>query len=576
MGLAACESNDSSSSSSPATDTSALALSSTTWNHDATNDVYYQLGKIYVATPAAADYETLGVYVPGEYFTATANSDGTYTTTISTSGSVGNYTAATAPIVFPVNTPGYSAQKPPTEYSYDDASSYLEAGFVYVLAGVRGKDSNTDSYTGNAPWGVTDLKAAVRYVRYNADVIPGDKGGMFVFGHSGGGAQSAIVGASGDSELYTPYLESLGAAMSTADGEAISDAIAGAMCWCPITSLDYADAAYEWNMGQFASTDTRAPGTWTAAFSSDLADAFATHLNDLGLEDESGQVLTLTRSPSGRYLAGSYYDHVLAAVDTSLNRFLSYTTFPYTPSNSFTAGFSGGSVGGNTPTDPPTDPPSVPGGDSSQTSTTYQSVEEYIAHLNTDSTWVQYDAASGTAKVVSLEGFVKSQKPPTKAVGAFDGVDRSATENVVLGLGAEGLHFAPVSHDVIAAGQEEYADLSGWDSTYGASEYELDFEETDSTGQDVTSRLGMYDPMYFLSDHYDGYGSSTVAPHWRIRTGIQQGDTASTVEINLAAALRNHGRTVDFATVWGEGHTPAEETGEAADGFIAWVQESLA
>ena len=33
---------------------------------------------------------------------------------------------------------------------------------------MRGKDSNTDAYTGNALWGMTDLKVAVRYLRYNA------------------------------------------------------------------------------------------------------------------------------------------------------------------------------------------------------------------------------------------------------------------------------------------------------------------------------------------------------------------------------------------------------------------------
>ena len=38
--------------------------------------------------------------------------------------------------------------------------------------------------------------------------------------------------------LYTPYLEEIGAVSDQ------SDAIAGSMCWCPITNLDSADAAY--------------------------------------------------------------------------------------------------------------------------------------------------------------------------------------------------------------------------------------------------------------------------------------------------------------------------------------------
>lgn len=319
LGLAGCTTSSGASSSASGTTTSTtLTFDAKAWNYDATNDVYWQIGKTYVASPGAKDYETLGIYVPGKYLTATKNSDGTtYTAEVNSSGQVGDYTATTAPIVFPVNTPGYAAQKPPTSYSYDSASSYLKAGFVYVAAGLRGKDSNSDSYTGNAPWGVTDLKAAVRYVRYNTGVLPGDKDRIFVFGHSGGGAQSSVMGASGDAEAYTPYLTSLGAAMTDPSGKTLSDAIAGVMAWCPITSLDYANAAYEWNMGQFASTGTRASGTWTAAYSRDLASAFGEYVNKLGLRDAVGASLSLAKSGTGLYLSGSYYDHVVSVLTTS-------------------------------------------------------------------------------------------------------------------------------------------------------------------------------------------------------------------------------------------------------------------
>jgi phage baseplate assembly protein gpV len=212
----------------------------------------------------------------------------------------------------------------------------------------------------------------------------------------------------------------------------------------------------------------------------------------------------------------------------------------------------------------------------SASSTTYDTVRDYIDHLNSDGAWVDYDASSGKATVLSLAGFVTSQKPPTKDVGAFDSIDRSATENVVLGLGEDGLHFAEVSDDVIAANQDRYATLSGWDAAYGADQYASDFAESDDAGQDVLTRVDAYNPMYFLSDHYDGYQSSNVAPHWRIRTGIMQGDTASTIEINLALALANLGiKNVDFATVWGQAHTMAERTGDATTNFIAWVTERV-
>ncbi len=584
LGLAACTSSDSDSSSASNTKSSSgtpsLTFSGKAWNYDATNDVYYQIGRYYVAKPAAEDYETLGVMVPGKYLKGTKNSDGTYTAAVDASGKVGGFTASTAPIVFPVNTPGYAAQKPLTAYSYDDVSAYLKAGFVYVHAGLRGKDSNTSSYTGNAPWGVTDLKAAVRYLRYNASLIPGDKDRIVCFGHSGGGAQSAIMGASGDSELYTPYLKSLGAAMTDANGKTISDAIAGAMCWCPITTLDYANASYEWNMGQFASTDTRAAGTWTKSYSTDLAKAFAAYQNKLGLKDSSGRLLRLDKSTAGVYLTGSYYDHLVSVVGESLNNFLKDTTFPYTPSNSTMAGMSAGGAApaGAAPGGAMPSGGTPPGGSTtSQASTTYQTVKEYIAHLNSSGTWVTYDAASNTAKVAGLAGFVQSQKSASKSVGAFDGPDRNMTENVVFGNGTSGLHFSPVAEQVIEANEAAYAKISGWQASYAAAQYTSDFKKTDSVGEDMAHRVNMYNPMYYLSGFYQGYKSGKVASHWRIRTGIMQGDTASTTEVNLALALRNFGvKDVDFATVWGQSHTMAERTGNATANFIAWVKQTVA
>ncbi|MCK8616720.1 subtype A tannase [Gordonia sp. C13] len=593
FGVAACgTSSDSSSPSTTAKATAgpppALTLNAATWSYDPTNDVYYQLGITYVEKPQATDYETLGVFVPGKYFAGTKNSDGTYTVKVNPDGRVGNLSATTAPIVFPVNTPGYAAQKPPTTYSYDDVSSYMKAGYVYVAAGLRGKDSQTTAYTGNAPWGVVDLKAAVRYVKVQGNALPGNKESVFVFGHSGGGAQSAVMGASGDSDLYAPYLETLGAAMADVDGNTVSDAVAGAMAWCPITSLDYANAAYEWNMGQFATTGTRAAGTWTAQYSQDLARAFADYQNRLALKDADGKALTLSETGDGIYLRGSYYDHIVSVVQTSLNDFLSYTTFPYTPNTQTMAGMGGAGASGGPPSGaapsgaapgggtPPAGGATPGGNSSSTTATTYDTVDDYFDHLNEAGTWVRYDADTKKATVLNLKGFVTSQKNATKDVGAFDGISAQQTENVVMGKNTDGLHFAPVSRELIAKNQPAYAKLSDWKSEYGAAAYETDFVVKDSTGHDVEYRLNMYNPMYFLSNMYDGYKTSTVAPHWRIRTGIMQGDTASTVEVNLALALQNFGvDNVDFATVWGLGHTTAETTGDSVDNFINWVSENL-
>jgi hypothetical protein len=548
--FAATSSSRSSSSTSSAY---SLEFDSTAWSYDSTNDVYYQIGKVYVANPATTDYENLSIYVPGAYLTATANSDGTtYTATVNPKGTAGAYSGRTAPIVIPVNTPGYAAQKPATSYSYSSVSQYLEAGQIYVWPGLRGRDSSTSTRSDAAPWGVTDLKAAVRFLRYNRGVLPGSTDDIVLFGMSGGGAQDTVAGASGDSPLFHPYLRTIGAAMEDAEGRPLSDAVAGVMAWCPITSLHEANLSYEWNMGQFASTGTRASGTWTSAYSSDLAKAWPRYLNRLGLRDEQGRRLKLTESSSGVHLAGSYYDYLIEVITTSLNNFLSDNTFPYTITT----------MGG------------PPGSGQTGSSTTYETVDDYIAYLNTDSTWVTYDATTNTATVSGLEGFVNSQKTASKPVGAFDGYSRGQTENGVFAMGLDApSHFAPLTRDVVKANETTYATYSDWESDYGSSAYDSDFAKKDSVGKDMAWRADAYNPLYFLSPAFGGYRQSQVARHWRIRTGIMQGDTANTTEINIRLALQNYGiRDVDFATVWAQAHTEAERTGDATTNFISWVE----
>lgn len=217
------------------------------------------------------------------------------------------------------------------------------------------------------------------------------------------------------------------------------------------------------------------------------------------------------------------------------------------------------------------------GGDSTSADTpTYETAQEYIDSLNVDGQWVTYDAASNTATVSGLAGFVASQKNATKDVGAFDGISRNQTENVVLGLGTQALHFSESSRDVIAANESEYATFSDWSNEFAADQYTSDFATIEGTGTDVLTRQDMINPMYYLSATEDGFATSTVAPNWRIRTGIQQGDTASTVEINLALALEQAGvESVDFATVWGQGHTMAERVGDGTTNFIEWVDQII-
>lgn len=549
-------------------------IDNSAWQYNEEDDVYYQIGISYCENPADSTYETLAVFVPGAYMNAEDNGDGTYTCSINTEGTVNGYTAETAPIVMPINTPGYSAQAALSDYT--DVTDYMNAGFVYVHAGCRGRDAG-------APAGVTDLKAAIRYIRYSDETVPGDAESIFTFGMSGGGAQSAIVGASGDSALYEPYLTAIGAV------QGVSDAVLGSMDWCPITNLDSADEAYEWMMGSTRSGLTEEE----QAVSDRLAEAFATYINNAGIKDESGNILTLEESEEGIYQAGSYYDYLKAVIEDSLNHFLEDTTFPYEVTSSGNGMRQGrGNHGGERPIgDFGTEsfnaeegmPEGRPDGtgemnfeamddiERNDVSTglslngTYETVQDYIDALNGNGEWVTYDEVNHTVTITSIEAFVKNLKTASKNLGAFDQLDAGQGENTLFGYGdGTGAHFDSTLASILSELGSEYA-----------SAYESDLAKTDSIGSSVATRLNMYTPLYYLLESYEGYNTSTVAKYWRIRTGINQSDCALSTEVNLALALENNSNvdSVDFETVWGQGHTQAERTGNSTDNFIAWVEE---
>jgi hypothetical protein len=363
----------------------------------------------------------------------------------------------------------------------------------------------------------------------------------------------------------------------------------------------------------------------TQALSDGLAEAFAQYINELGLTDSEGNVLVLNESEDGIYQAGSYYDYIKSEVERSLNNFLADTTFPYTAGatgkgtmggigggrmnfgngelpdlgdvdgevpdfgdldgnfgdlgdvdgteGGFTGGRGGnkkgrtGATGGYVDENGQMQDDGInrnTEGSTTIDNATYETAQDYIDSLNKDTTWVIYDSATNTATITSVEDFVKNCKTASKNVGAFDDLDATQGENTLFGYGdGAGAHFDSVM-----------AELLKDNETYGAS-YAADLEKTDALGNTVDYRVNMYNPMYYLSPYYEGYQTSNVAQYWRIRTGIAQGDTALSTEINLTLALENYGREVDFETVWGAGHTMAERTGDSTSNFIAWVNECL-
>lgn len=155
------------------------------------------------------------------------------------------YDAISAPIFVPnqvggympgkAGEPGLDAFKPGQPNTVFEALSH---GYVVACPAIRGRSQ----ISGKAPACVVDYKAALRYLRHFGTQIPGNPDKIITNGTSAGGAISAVLGASGNHPAYETYLEQIGAWPG-------SDQVWLASCYCPITNLEHADSAYEW---QFA------------------------------------------------------------------------------------------------------------------------------------------------------------------------------------------------------------------------------------------------------------------------------------------------------------------------------------
>ena len=286
----------------PATDcsTETLTLSAGEGRQEVTYRAYRHIP--YVARPVDADYQSLDVDVP-----------------VAVDGIA--IDASAAPILFVNGVGGYlsdgtvtDAGIPPLREGVVGARQRelaLAAGYVVVWPGCRGRDNQAADGTcyGKAPAAIVDLKAAVRYVRHNRGVIPGDVDRIVSTGCSAGGALSTLLGASGNSPLYTGYLRDLGAAEA-------GDHIFAAGCFAPIIDLEHADMAYEWMHGSIPATRSGAPVDQD--LSTRLRAAFTEYQKSLGLQGDGG---------FGQITAGNYDRYLLSRyLIPSAERYLSSLT----------------------------------------------------------------------------------------------------------------------------------------------------------------------------------------------------------------------------------------------------------
>ncbi|MDO4644084.1 MAG: subtype B tannase [Cardiobacteriaceae bacterium] len=271
-------------------------------------------GIVYVAHPVDAQHQQLNLYIPEAYFH---------------DGSIDGFTANNAPIFLPNNIGGYmpaeagTPDSPSRNGQKNTIAAALSKGYVVASPAARGRTSPT----GKAPAAILDLKAAVRYLRFNDARMPGDAEKIISNGTSAGGALSVLLGATASQADYEPYLLALGAAPARDDIFAVSS-------YCPISDLEHADAAYEWqfqgvndyekmdiSMLDYKVERKLVKGSLNAEqqrLSSLLKPTFTTYLNSLNLQDTDGTALTLDKDGNGsfkNYLATQLVHSAQSALD---------------------------------------------------------------------------------------------------------------------------------------------------------------------------------------------------------------------------------------------------------------------
>lgn len=273
---------------------------------------------VYVTNPADITFEIMNIYIPEEYFNG---------------GTINGYTAETAPIFFPNKVGGYMPAQPATFINAPQGNGFggpqssavvmaLSKGFVVASAGARGRVSPQ----GKAPAGIVDLKAAIRYLKFNDKAMLGNANRIVSNGTSAGGAMSSLLGATGNHPDYEPYLKAIGAAKATDDIFAVS-------AYCPIINLENADMAYEWQFNKihaykkmnFSMINGEMKREMKAGVldaesikvSDELHNAFPQYINGLNLQDDKHRKLVLNKGGEGNFKE-FVKSHIVAAAQKAL------------------------------------------------------------------------------------------------------------------------------------------------------------------------------------------------------------------------------------------------------------------
>ena len=108
---------------------------------------------------------------------------------------------------------------------------------------------------------------------------------------------------------------------------------------------------------------------------------------------------------------------------------------------------------------------------------------------------------------------------------------------------------------------EEFGDETG--SSLNFTEFTAQKNGT-TVSDAIRQNVRLLNPMSFIGDR-----KTTVAPHWYIRHGARDRDTAFPVPVNFATKLQNAGKNVNFLLAWNRPHSGDY----ALDELFAWIAD---
>ncbi len=453
---------------------------------------YALMDQVYVASPENPAVQQMDIYVPAAYVDAVANEDGTYTVSWNTdaeitSGSGAVYTASTAPVIYQNTVNGYmqgnSFNLGDSRNGTGSYSDFIQSGYILVSIGTRGLQGDTED--GSAPVQLVDLKAGIRFLRKNADYLPGDYNKIIATGASAGGAVSALLGVSGNSALYDSYLNEIGAVEE-------KDDIYGALVFCPITNLDYGDAAYEWQH----SAELEAIAGWESQEKVTFSE-FETALHEALIERYKENLSSFGLDPD------EFESTCLQAINDCIA--------------DYTANLS----------------------------------EEELSAFLSDNSFLLVNEESGLPEASSVGSYMEAKAARMGAPTGFDGLEKNKTENNLF----QGKHFDAELLAVLESLSEEFPEAAE-----AAKDYAADIDE------EQKALVKLMSPMTFLLGEEEG----TIAPHWRINNGGNDGNLGFVSGLTIVETLKakNLAEDAQFNLIWDKGHMAADYSYADAEAWI--------